>query len=103
MADERRAVGEMLRVTRKRLALGLLKSRSKLWETKGKGGYAGVRWHTPVEAAALLAGLPARNIRMRSAVALPDGGFVARLMELVTPRRRLGGAFLCLSAEPARA
>lgn len=105
IADERQAVRELLRVTRRRFALGLLHRRSLLWRRKGRGGgtgaYAGARWHTAGEARALFEGLPVADLRVRSAIVLPGGGFVARIAERLWPRRWLCGAFLCVSGEIA--
>lgn len=106
IADERQAVREMLRVTRKRFALGLLHRRSLLWRRKGRcggtGAYAGARWHTAAEARALFEGLPVADLQFRSAIVLPGGGFMARVVERLWPRRWLCGAFLCVSGEIAR-
>lgn len=101
--DERQAVCEMLRVTRKRFAIGLLNRHSLLWRDKGRGGgkgaYQGAHWHTAAEVRALFEGLPVRNLRLRSAIVLSGGGFVARLVERLWPSRWLCGAFLCVSGE----
>lgn len=101
--DERAAVREMLRVTRKRFAIGLLNRRSLLWRDKGrdggKGAYRGAHWHTPAQARALFDGLPVRNLRLRSAIVMPGGGSVARFVERLWPARWCLGAFLCLSGE----
>jgi SAM-dependent methyltransferase len=52
--EERRALLEMARVTRRRLVVGLLNRHSLLWREKGRGpgscAYRGARWHTPAEA-----------------------------------------------------
>jgi len=57
--EERAAVLEMLRVARRRVAIGLLNRRSLLWFRKGRrggsGGYRGARWHTTKEAVAAVA------------------------------------------------
>lgn len=101
--DERAAVREMLRVTRKRFAIGLLNRHSLLWRAKGRGGgsgaYRGAHWHTPAEALALLQGLPVRNLQLRSAILLPTGGPLARFIERIWPSRWPLGAFLCVSGE----
>jgi len=104
--DERQAVREMLRVTRKRFTIGLLNRHSLLWRAKGRGGgkgaYQGAHWHTAVEVRALFAGLPVTNLQLRSAIVLSGGGVVARLVELFWPSRWLCGAFLCVSGEVTR-
>lgn len=106
MADERRALAEMLRVARRRVALGLLNRRSLLWRDKGRGGgkgaYRGARWHTPQEARALFAGLPARNSILRSAIVLPGGGTAARAAEPLLARLLpCCGAFIAAAADVA--
>lgn len=104
--DEHAAVGEMLRVARKRFAIGLLNRHSLLWRDKGrdggKGAYRGAHWHTPAEARNLFDGLPVRNLRLRSAIVLPGGGSVARVVENLWPARWCLGAFLCISGDVAR-
>ncbi|NMG32642.1 class I SAM-dependent methyltransferase, partial [Aromatoleum evansii] len=78
------ALSEMLRVARRRVALGLLNRHSLLWLEKGQhgghGAYRGARWHTPVM--------------------LPGGGAVARALE--GSLRRLApacGAFIAAAAD----
>ncbi len=101
--DERQALREMLRVTRRRFAIGLLNRRSLLWREKGRGGgkgaYRGAHWHTPAEVRTLFAGLPVSNLKLRGAILLPKGGRIARLAERAWPDRWLLGAFLCVSGE----
>lgn len=101
VADERRAVRELLRVARRRFAIGLLNRRSILFFEKAKrgGSYRDARWHAPREARALLDGLPAANVLLESAVLLPDGGFVARHIEPLVPANALLGAFLAVAGE----
>lgn len=57
IADQERALREIVRVTRRRFALGLLNRRSLLWRSKGRhggtGGYRGAHWHTIGEVRAL--------------------------------------------------
>jgi len=105
--DQAAALREIARVTRRRLALGLLNRRSLLYPQKGRGGgvgaYRGAYWHTPVEARALLARLPVRHARLSSAVFLPSGGAVARAIEPWLPSAALWGAFLLVTADIAGA
>jgi hypothetical protein len=99
--EERRAVVELLRVTRRRFAIGLLNRRSLLYGEKAeRGAYRGARWHTPDEARALFLGLGVRALRLRSAVFLPGGGRLARLAEPLLPARWLRGALLVAAGEP---
>lgn len=98
VSEPRRAVQEMLRVTRRRFALGLLNRSSLLHGQKaGVGSYRGAHWHTPDEVRALFDGLPVRNLELRSAVFLPDAGTFARLLEAMTPAGWLRGALLAVS------
>lgn len=102
---QRAALAEILRVARRRIAIGLLNRMSLLYLQKGRrggsGGYRGARWHTPDEARALFEGLPARNLTLSSAVALPAGGVLARGLERILPRGCLCGAFLLAAADIA--
>ena len=90
VTDQRRGIQEILRVTKRRLAIGLLHRRSLLYREKGRGGgkgaYSGAHWHTQSEIRELFSGLPVANLQVRSAVALPAGGAFAQSMEpLLTP------------------
>lgn len=85
VADQRRGIQEILRVTKRRFAIGLLHRRSLLYLQKGrsggKGAYRGAHWHTESEIRELFSGLPVADLQVRSAVALPAGGAFAQLME----------------------
>ena len=96
--DEKKALAEMLRVTRRRFAIGLLNRNSALYGRKaGRGAYAGAHWHTAEEVHALFAGLPVWGLELKSAVFLPDGGSLARILEPLVPNRRLRGAMLAVA------
>jgi SAM-dependent methyltransferase len=103
--EERAAVREMCRVARRRVAIGLLNRRSLLWLRKGRnggrGGYRGARWHTTGEAADLLTGLPVQRSRVRTAIHLPGGGRIARVMERLWPPWLHTGAFMLVVADIA--
>ncbi len=100
--EPRLAVAEMLRVARRRIALGLLNRQSCLWWQKGrkggKGAYRGAYWHTCEEARDLFANLPVDRLQMRTAIYLPTGGALSRKLEpclqSVWPR---GGAFIAVA------
>lgn len=66
VADPKRAVRELLRVTRRRFAIGLLHRRSLLYLQKGRhggsGAYHGARWHTAGEVRALFDSLPVAKL-----------------------------------------
>ena len=90
VADERRGIREILRVTKRRFAIGLLHRRSLLYLQKGrsggKGAYRGAHWHTESEIRELFSGLPVANLQVRAAVALPGGGTFAQSIEpLLSP------------------
>lgn len=102
-ADWRRAVGEVVRVSRGRFAIGMLNRRSLLWREKGRNGgsgaYRGAYWVTPEELRDSVAGLPVRDVRLRSAVFLPSGSVFARGAEAILPPSLAWGGFLVLAGE----
>lgn len=107
--DEIQAIREMLRVARRRIAIGLLNRHSLLWLDKGRdggrGAYRGARWHTVREVRQLLRDLPVRGSQVRTAIALPGGGRMARLIERAWPASLPLGAFILAGADvvkPAR-
>jgi SAM-dependent methyltransferase len=99
--DARRALGEILRVTRKRFAIGLLNRHSLLYLQKGRrggfGAYRGAHWHAAREIQALFDGLPAANLAVGSAVFLPGAGPIARRVERLIPNRLPLGAFIVVA------
>jgi SAM-dependent methyltransferase len=104
MQDERAALIEMLRVARRRIALGLLNRRSLLYLAKGRRGgsrgYRGARWHSYANIRELFSGLPVSNLRLHSAVFLPGGGELARRVEPCLAHWIGGhGAFIAASAD----
>lgn len=106
MRDARRALMEMLRVARRRVALGLLNRHSLLWFAKGRAGgrgaYRGAHWHTRREVERLFAGQPARNLALRTAIMLPGGGRLARWAEPHLERAApCCGAFLAAATDVA--
>jgi len=96
--DQMQFLREMSRVTRRRVALGLLNRRNLLWRHKGHAGgesaYHGAHWHTREEIVGLLAAVGFSNISVRTAINLPSGSAVARLLEHVLPSSWPWGAFL---------
>jgi SAM-dependent methyltransferase len=103
--EQRHALQEMLRVTRRRVVLGLLNRNSLLHRQVGRrggvGGYRSAHWHTSAEIRKLFDGLPIANLELRSANFLPGEGRVARLVEYTTPSRLLLGGFLAVAADSA--
>jgi SAM-dependent methyltransferase len=104
ISDERAALGEMARVCRRGLALGLLNRRSLLYLQRGRGGgrgaYRGARWHTRGEARALLETLPMSARRIRTAICIPSGGALARRVEPVLSRLPFGGFIAAVARTP---
>jgi SAM-dependent methyltransferase len=102
IAEQQQALAEMVRVTRKRIVLGLLNHHSLLYWQKGRhggsGAYRGAQWHRPHEARELLrqTGLP--QPELSSAIFLPSGGRVARGIESMLPNTVLCGGFLLVAA-----
>jgi len=100
--EEQRALVEMLRVARRRVALGLLNRHSLLYLQKGRGGgsgaYRGAHWHRPREACALLCAAGADAVELRSALFFASGGAFARALETILPARLPWGGFLALAA-----
>jgi len=90
------ALREMLRVSRYGVVLGLLNRHSVLHRRKyGRGAYVGARWDSPENVRHWWhATAPQTQLRLRSAVFLPGGGWVARVVEQVLPQRLLCGGFL---------
>lgn len=103
IADERAALTETLRVTRRRLALGLLNRASLLYLSKrAAASYRGAHWHTAREARRLFDELPVRGLQLRSAIFLPGGGVLARRVEAWMPARWPAGGFLAVAADVGR-
>lgn len=99
--DERTPLAEIVRVARRRFAVGWLNRASLLYRRKaGRGAYAGARWHTAAEVRALFAGLPVRKLVIRSAVFLPQAGRLAATLENLLPARLPLGALLIAAGEP---
>lgn len=103
--DERRAVAEAVRVTRRHFAIGWLNRSSLLYWQKGRGGgsgaYRGARWHSASEVRALFSGLPLRNLKLRSAIFMPSATRRARRLEQDMPGALPWGGLLLASGEKA--
>jgi len=88
----------MARVTRRRIALGLLNRHSLLYWQKGRhggrGAYQGAHWHSARETRRLLGGSGLGNVVIRSAIYLPNGGSMAQRLEAVVPGSLPLGGFL---------
>lgn len=102
VADERRAVAEIVRVTRRRFAIGWLNRNSLLYRQKaGSGAYRGAAWHTPQQVRAFFHDQPVTNLKLTSAVFLPGGGMTARAVEYLLPNRLPWGALLIAAGDKA--
>lgn len=105
--NARRALDQVLRVTRKRFAIGLLNRHSLVYVQKGRhggsGAYRGAHWHTRDEILALLGGLPAANVTLETAVLLPGGGPVAGRVECLASGVLPLGAFIVAAGDVLRA
>jgi len=103
--DERQAVAEAVRVTRRRFAIGWLNRSSLLYWQKGRrggsGAYRGARWDTAGEVRALFSGLPVRNLQLRSAIFLPSATRWARRLEQAMPAVLPWGGLLLATGEKA--
>jgi SAM-dependent methyltransferase len=100
VSDEQKAIREMTRLARRRIALGLLNRHSLLHLSKGRaraGSYFGARWHSVAEARALLEQAGCQDVSPGSAVFLPDGGTVARTLESCLPSWLPFGGFLAIA------
>lgn len=104
--DWPRALAEMARVARRRLAVGLLNRNSLLWRKKGRdggvGGYRGAHWHTAGGVRAALAAMGLAPIRTRTALFLPEAPALGRGCEHCLPNRLPWGGFLAVAADIGR-
>jgi SAM-dependent methyltransferase len=104
--DEHQAVAEIVRVARRRFAIGWLNRASLLYRQKGRGGdgsgsYRGASWHTAAEVHEFFTGLEVTNLCLSSAVFVPSGGVTARIVERLLPNRLPWGAMLFAVGEKA--
>lgn len=101
--DWRRAVSEIVRVSRHRFAIGLLKRMSLLYLRKGRhggsGAYAGAHWHTRGELRAALDDLQATDSMISYGVLVMSGSVAARAVERAAPGWVPLGSFLLLAGQ----
>ena len=97
--DEAKAIREIVRVARRRFALGLLNRDSLLYRAKSRaaGSYAGARWHSGFSVAALMSDLPVRDVRGATAILLPGGGPLAQIVESIAPDGLPWGGFIAVT------
>ena len=102
ISDPEKALSEMLRVSRKTVVLGLLNRKSILFYQKhGKGAYQGARWDTYASVKKWLAKLSIfpEKILCKSAVFIPTGGFIAKILEKLMPNYFPFGGFLTVKID----
>ena len=96
--DEVKAVDEIVRVARRRIAIGFLNRHSLLWLEKGRGGgrggYRGAHWHTVRETKDLFRDKAVTRLRVRTAIQIPSGGRLARVIERTWPLSFSFGGFI---------
>lgn len=96
--DQLQFLKEIARVTRRRIAVGLLNRHSLLWVKKGRdggrGAYRGARWHTFREVLELFSAAGLINPSVRTAINFPSGSRTARLLERLLPDSLHWGGFL---------
>lgn len=98
MADPEIALKELWRVSRHAVVLGVLNRHSLLYRQKrGRGGYLGARWDTRADIAAWAQGLTSPVCSATgTAIALPGGGGIARVVERLLPMCFPWGGFLAV-------
>lgn len=101
--EEVASIREIVRVARRRFAIGLLNRHSLLWWQKGRGGgrggYSGAHWHTVREVKSLFLGLPVQHLCVRTAIQFPSGSLLARSIERVLPSSFPTGAFILVTGD----
>lgn len=101
--EEKEALREMLRVTKRQVVLGLLNRHSLLYFQKGRGGgtggYRGAHWHTRKEASFLFDGLTKGQVSCRTIIVLTSSKRWVRQIDARLRRWLPGcGAFIAVSA-----
>jgi SAM-dependent methyltransferase len=98
VSEPEQALAEMWRVSRHGVILGLLNRHSLLYRMKhGSGSYKDARWDTIASARHWFRHLIlAPNVTSRTAVWLPGGGRLARIMESLLPGNLPWGGFLAI-------
>lgn len=105
--DPRRGLTEMLRVARRRFAVGLLNRSSTLYFEKGRhggsGAYRGAHWYTPAEVGGFFDGLNVARLSVRTAIFDARGNAFARAAERLLPNALPWGAFVVVAGDVAGA
>jgi ubiquinone/menaquinone biosynthesis C-methylase UbiE len=93
------ALAELWRVSRKAVILGLLNRHSLLYlQKRERGAYRGARWDTAQDARSWISRLLPKptSIEVGSAILIPGGHAIARLIETLRSTHLPGGAFLSI-------
>jgi SAM-dependent methyltransferase len=105
VSDWKRALSEIVRVSRHRFAIGLLNCTSVLYLRKGRhggsGAYAGAHWHTARELREALQDLRPADLKISYGVFVTSGSAGARALERVVPGWLPLGSFLLVSGQPS--
>lgn len=105
VGEQDKALAEILRVTRRRFAIGLLNRRSLLYLDKGRdggrGAYRGAHWHTRREIEALFESLPVADLTIRTAIVFPWGWHFAAAVESIVGNRSPWGGFIAVAGAVA--
>lgn len=98
VSDPKKAISEMLRVSRYGVMLGLLNRHSLLYFKKqNSSGYKGARWDTIAEVKQWSKSLDCEvKITNSYAVWIPSGGILARTLEQIIPNNFPYGSFLAI-------
>lgn len=104
IADPEKALEEMWRVSRHAVILGLLNRNSLLYYMKRNSkGYQGARWDKIQDvrqwADHLMLTKTAMKFNFRSAIWLPSGGIISRIVENITPKHSPYAGFLAVKIE----
>ena len=97
VADEHKALSEMIRVARRCVLLGLLHRRSLLYLYKGgRGAYAWAHWHTRGEIRSLATSMSIRNYEIETLLFWPGKPRMGLFLEQLRLLRRRYGGFMAV-------
>jgi ubiquinone/menaquinone biosynthesis C-methylase UbiE len=101
VSEPERALAEMWRVSRKVVIVGLLNRNSLLYYMKrNSSGYEGARWDKMKNVSQWVNKLrPAATSNIRSAIWLPSGGKISRIIEKIAPAHYPYAGFLAVVLE----
>lgn len=103
IADWPLALSEMVRVSRRRLVVGVLNHNSLLYRDKARSGGTGAhrdaQWFRLEQIKEVLSNLAVTNVKCRSVIFMPNGSLLARTVERVTPNYLTCGGVLIFAAD----